>query len=118
MLRHELVPILEGRGAFQARVAANALDIIVRELDLSSSANRAELARLERLLDKTGDLDTLNRQLCRAIAAGELTLSTPGLADHLWRTTLDKLAIDQPDYATYRRVLEEQQADPATVVKA
>ena len=25
------------------------------------------------------------------------------LVDHLWQTTLDKLAVDQPNYAAYRR---------------
>jgi hypothetical protein len=28
---------------------------------------------------------------------------TPGLTDHLWRATMDKLAVDQPNYASYRR---------------
>jgi hypothetical protein len=30
-------------------------------------------------------------------------LQTPGLADHLWQTTMDKLAVDQPNYAAYKR---------------
>ena len=30
-------------------------------------------------------------------------LHTPGLAEHLWQTTLDKLAVDQPGYDSYRR---------------
>jgi hypothetical protein len=54
------------------------------------------------LLGEQGDLETLNRRLCARIAAGEIGLSTPGLVDHLWQTTLDKLAIDQPNYAAYR----------------
>jgi hypothetical protein len=29
---------------------------------------------------------------------------TPGLVPHLWRVTLDKLAVDQPGYESYRRV--------------
>ena len=41
--------------------------------------------------------------LSRRIAAGELSLQTPGLAAHLWATTLAKVAIDQPTYASYRR---------------
>ena len=44
---------------------------------------------------------------CR-IRAGELTLETPGLADHLWATTLAKLAVDQPNYAGYRAALAER----------
>jgi hypothetical protein len=50
-----------------------------------------------------GSLADLNRALADRIAKAEVDLQTPGLADHLWRTTLDKLAVDQPNYASYRR---------------
>ena len=36
---------------------------------------------------------------------------TPGLLPHLWQTTLDKLAVDQPGYDSYRR---ESAADEET----
>jgi hypothetical protein len=108
LIRDELLPTLKGRPAFQARVAANGLEIVARELDHAPRANAEESARLEKLLGKPGDLAALNRQLCRCIAAGEMTLATPGLADHLWLTTLDKLLIDQPSYASYRRVLKKK----------
>lgn len=101
-IRDEVVPQLSAHSAFNARVAANAIDIVRRELMLSPRANGLEVERLEALLGETGDLETLNRRLCARIAAGEIGLSTPGLADHLWQTTLDKLAIDQPNYAAYR----------------
>ena len=101
-MRDEVVPQLPAHSAFNARVAANAIDIVRRELMLSPRANALETARLEALLGETGDLETLNRRLCDRIAAGEIGLSTAGLVDHLWQTTLDKLAIDQPNYAAYR----------------
>ena len=47
----------------------------------------------------------LNRALADRIAKGEVDLQTPGLADHLWQTTMDKLAVDQPNYASYKREL-------------
>jgi hypothetical protein len=34
-----------------------------------------------------------------------MDLSTPGLPEHLWQTTMDKLAVDQPGYAAYKREL-------------
>lgn len=108
LLRNEIMPILDGRPAFQARVAANALDIVKRELEQAPAANAAEQERLVGLLGEDGDLEALNWMLCRRIAAGEITLATPGLEDHLWQTTLAKLAIDQPNYATYQRMLIEQ----------
>ena len=113
LLRVELAAKLEGRSGFQARVAANALDIIRRELEQAPSANARESERLMSLLGESGDLEALNWALCRRIASGKMTMATPGLAEHLWQTTLDKLAIDQPNYATYRRVLAERTATPA-----
>jgi hypothetical protein len=52
-----------------------------------------------------GSLLELNRALSEKIAKGEVDLQTPGLAEHLWQTTLNKLAVDQPNYASYRREL-------------
>lgn len=102
-LREVAVPGLSGHAAFHARVAANALDVVKRELELRPVAERAEHARLISLLHTDGSLDHLNSLLSRCIASGELSLQTPGLADHLWATTLAKVSIDQPTYASYRR---------------
>ena len=62
-------------------------------------------ARLKQLLGSDGSLIELNRALCEKIAKGEVDLQTPGLAEHLWQTTMDKLAVDQPNYASYKREL-------------
>jgi hypothetical protein len=102
-LREVAVPQLSGHASFHARVAANALDIVKRELDLRPTAERDEHARLQALLHTDGSLEELNAVLSRRIAAGAVDLQTPGLAQHLWATTLAKLAIDQPTYASYRR---------------
>jgi hypothetical protein len=108
-LREVAVPQLSGHAAFHARVAANALELVRRELALGTQCVHAEQARLESLLNARGSLTELNQLLCRRIAAGSLDLDTPGLADHLWATTLAKLAIDQPSYAPYRRTLDQTQ---------
>jgi hypothetical protein len=102
-LRQVAVPQLSGHAAFHARVAANALDVDKRELAQRPAAERDEHARLTALLHTAGSLEDLNALLSRRIAAGELSLQTPGLATHLWATTLAKVAIDQPTYASYRR---------------
>lgn len=108
-LRDEVLPELDGAASFRTRVAANALDLVRREIAGKSVIATDEHERLARLLGHDGDLDTLNAELCSAIRDGAVTLATPGLSDHLWATTLDKLAIEQPTYATYRRVTEERQ---------
>jgi hypothetical protein len=106
-LRNDLTPQLGGHNAFKLRVAINALDLVTRQLTLESSSDVAEAERLSQLLGRQGSLQELNRALAGKIATGEADLQKPGLADHLWQTTMDKLAVDQPNYATYRRELGE-----------
>jgi hypothetical protein len=103
-LRDKAFPQLQGQAAFHARVAANALDIVRRQLALAPEAEAAEAARLRALLGDAGSVEQLNLSLCQRIASGEMGLHTPGLAEHLWRVTLDKLAVDQPGYESYRRM--------------
>ncbi len=90
---------------FQARVAANACDLAAREAQLAPASDAAELARLTALLGRTGTLAELNAELAARIADGALTLETPDLKAHLWATSMAKLAVDQPGYASYRRAL-------------
>ncbi|QWG21951.1 hypothetical protein KMZ93_18420 [Bradyrhizobium sediminis] len=105
-LRNDIAPVVSGHNAFKLRVSINALDLVTRQLRLEEGSDAAELARLSRLLGREGSLDELNRVLAERIASGEADLQTPGLAEHLWQTTMDKLAVDQPNYASYKRELE------------
>ncbi|MEA2881662.1 MAG: hypothetical protein QOH32_918 [Bradyrhizobium sp.] len=102
-LRNEVTPQISGHNAFKLRVAINALDLVTRQLTLEGGSDAAEAARLSQLLGIDGSLLELNRALAERIASGEADLGTPGLAEHLWQTTLAKLAVDQPNYAAYRR---------------
>lgn len=101
-LRETAAPNLPPHAAFEARVSAAAVDLAARALD-AGPGEAAEAARLTALLGETGDLTILTQNLSARIKAGEIDLSTPGLADHLWTTTLEKLAVDQPGFAPYRR---------------
>ncbi|MEO8926212.1 MAG: DUF6285 domain-containing protein [Caulobacteraceae bacterium] len=107
-LKEEVAPATTGHTSFQARVAANALEMMRRQLDIAPDEEAAEHVRLKSLLGMDGDLAALNAELSRRIEAGDLDLTTPGLADHLWATTLAKLAVDQPTYAAYRAALAER----------
>ena len=100
-LRDKLMPQLTGSAAFEARVAANALDLVARQLEYAGTSDADELRRLEALLGHGGSLQDLNRELCARIADATLTADDPRLRDHLWATTLAKLAVDQPTYAAY-----------------
>ncbi|MBU6473437.1 MAG: hypothetical protein KGJ75_02615 [Alphaproteobacteria bacterium] len=98
-LEHHAMPELKGQTAFHARVAANALAIVERELTLGPKAMAEEKARLVALLGGDGTLDELNRRLCAHIREERVGLDTPGLAAHLEQTARDQLAINQPDYS-------------------
>ena len=112
-LRDDAGPTLARHGdhalAYQARVAANMVDTVARQTQLAPAANAAECQRLQGLLGlpadhpDAADLVALNRRLASRLADGSLDSSHPGLADHLWVTTLAKLAVDQPGYDTFQR---------------
>lgn len=104
-LRTEIAPAIKGHNAFKLRVGINALDLVTRQIALEGPADAAEAARLKQLLGTDGSLMELNRALAEKIANGEVDLDTPGLKAHLWQTTMDKLAVDQPNYASYKREL-------------
>jgi hypothetical protein len=104
-LRNDITPVISGHNAFKLRVAINMLDLVARQLTLAEGSDATEVASLRKLLGIDGALIDLNRALAEKVANGELDLATPGLAEHLWQTTLAKLAVDQPNYASYKREL-------------
>jgi hypothetical protein len=107
-LEEQAMPQLEGRTAFHARVAANALAIVERQLALGPAAEAQERERLRALLGNEGSLEELTRELCRKIRAGAIGAGDAALVEHLRTTTLDKLAVDQPRYSGYRRALARE----------
>lgn len=107
-LRNDITPLISGHQAFKLRVAINILDLVSRQLTREEGSDAAEVERLRALLGMDGSVTELNRALAERIAKGEVDLATPGLAEHLWATTMDKLAVDQPNYASYKRELGRQ----------
>jgi hypothetical protein len=110
-LRNTVIPNSDPHTAFQARVAANAVDLVRRQLELGTSGEAAELKRLQALLGNAGTLAELNSMLADALASGAKGLSTPGVSAHLRATALEKLQVDQPNYSGYRAALERPLKD-------
>lgn len=104
-LRNDITPLISGHQAFKLRVAINILDLVTRQLTQEEGSDAKEVERLRALLGIDGSVTELNRALAERIAKGEVDLTTPGLAEHLWATTMDKLAVDQPNYVSYKREL-------------
>jgi len=108
-IRDQLAPQLPPHAVFHARVAANAIDLVRRELESGESLRAESVARLSALLGREASHDELERELCQRIREGSMGANTPGLIDHLMATTLAKLSVDQPAYASYRRELADRQ---------
>src|SRR5271165_6560212 len=104
-LRNTVIPMTDPHTAFQARVAAHAVDLVRRQLELGAAGEEAELQRLQALLGHSGTLPELNAELADALACGAKGLATPGISAHLLATTLEKLGVDQPNYSGYRAAL-------------
>ncbi len=105
-LRNTVMAETESHTAYQARVAANAIDLVRRQIALGAAGEDAELERLQALLGHGGTLAELNAELADALASGAKDLTTPGVPEHLRATTLEKLRVDQPHYSGYRAALE------------
>jgi hypothetical protein len=94
----EIRPTLDPRNAFLARVAANALATVHRELTQGPAAEAQALAAMREVLGRDGSYADLNAELCALIRSGELTVETPGLLAALQVMAKNQLAIDQPGY--------------------
>jgi hypothetical protein len=105
-LRSTIMPQSAGRVAFETRVAIKALELVARQLTCTDEAHTAERLRLEQLLKRKGTLTDLNRDLCTHIANGSIADTDEHLIRHLWATTLEKLAVDQPSYAAFHEELQ------------
>ena len=99
-LLEDALPALDGRSAFHARVAANVVAIVAREIALGREADRAERARLLSLLaipeSDARSLTELNQLLAQRIRAGLLDDRREELVSHLRATVRDKLRIANP----------------------
>lgn len=98
----ELEPELKGRRAFHAKVAQNALAIVARELAQDPQAR--EQALLAGIVGRDDPLDRLRAELCAQLRAGTMGQGTPGLVDALLDVAITKCAVDNPRYATLKRL--------------
>jgi hypothetical protein len=110
-LEADAMPALEGPRKFHARVAANVLAIVRRELESEEAQLRAEWERLGELLGLAGDVPTdraeLRRQvrrhtaeLCEHIRNGEADAGPwrSAVTAHVHQTVEDKLRVANPKY--------------------
>jgi hypothetical protein len=85
-----------------ARVAANVLDIVSREMAVGSEHREREHLGLQSLLgvgDSSTKLEALRWTLVEALRDRSMSLDHPGLAKHLRNIVVNQVAIDQPGYS-------------------
>jgi hypothetical protein len=97
-LDDEARPNLDGRLAFHARVAANALAIVERELLDGARFAAAERERAAALLGHDGSPEALERELARRIRDGSLDTSLADVRRHVRATVREKLLVANPGY--------------------
>lgn len=91
-LERDVMTVDDGRLRFHARVAANVLGMVERELLLGPEQARAHAARLARL----GVHDDV--ELATAIREGLLDDRLPEVRELVWASVRDKLAVANPPY--------------------
>ncbi len=98
-LRDEVAKGDNARLAYLARVSANSLSIVARELTGGLAARATEQAELQALLGQSGEAESLRTELSQRLRSGTMPLDHPGLAAHLRRSVESQVAIDQPRYS-------------------
>jgi len=107
-LERDVVSALEGPKQFHARVAANVMRILARELELEPGFLRAEWQRLNELLGGESAVDDAHlpaavtrrtRELCERIRRGDADAqpSRSRVLAHVRQTVEEKLAIAKPE---------------------
>jgi hypothetical protein len=94
-LREDVMPGTEGRLRFNARVAANVVDGVERELAFGADQERRHRERLARF----GQAD--QRALADAIRSGVLAPDDPDLLAAVRAAITDRLAVANPKYLTH-----------------
>jgi hypothetical protein len=97
-LERDVMPSVEARVAFHARVAANLLGVLERELTRGPALDAAEHDRLVALLGHDGDLRGLTEELAGRIRDGSLDDRRPEVVGHVREAVRAKLTVANPRY--------------------
>jgi len=108
-LEQDVVPALDGVARFHARVAANVVAMVAREIETEAEHAEAEWRRLAELLGPAGPLPgalparraalaARGEELTRRIRAGDADQGPfrAQVLAHLRRTVADKMSVSRP----------------------
>ena len=98
-IKDELPPHL----AFKLRITNNVLGMVQREIDQGKQLSE-EVVKVMSDIIKSDDLTT--KELSNLIKNGDLDLSDQELKDLLVLLSKNKIAIDNPNYSTYKKLIK------------
>lgn len=97
---------VEGKLAYEVRVARNILAILEREFAQGLRHDELARARLSQLLGREGELAELNAGLAMGLRDGSVDFTHSEVIDHLRKTAVSRLSIDNPRYSAYQRAIK------------
>ena len=100
-LENDVIQELKGQKRFHAHVAKNSLNIVLRQLKLEEVSGEKEKDRLSKILKTDKTIKEMNKILCSMIDNNNIDIDNNELIDHLFKTTMEKLEIDQPNYSSF-----------------
>ena len=100
-LENDVIQELKGQKRFHAHVAKNSLNIVLRQLKLEEVSSEKEKDRLSKILKTDKTIKEMNKILCSKIDNNNIDIDNNELIDHLFKTTMEKLEIDQPNYSSF-----------------
>ena len=100
-LENDVIQELKGQKRFHAHVAKNSLNIVLRQLKLEEVSGEKEKDRLSKILKTDKTIKEMNKILCSRIDNNNIDIDNNELIDHLFKTTMEKLKIDQPNYSSF-----------------
>ena len=105
-LQQELKPALTDSALqYKLRIAMNVLAIVERELAQEHVTEQKLTDGLRQLLSIDSDsTQDMTAELCERIRQGKFDNAEYALLQHLEQTALNRLAIDNPRYSSYRQL--------------
>ena len=89
--------------AFKIRIVENVLNIVKREIEQGDELSKEIMVQLQNLIEE--DSPTIDA-LALLIKDEKIDLEDQGLKDLLVTLSKNKIAVDNPNYSTYKKLLD------------
>ena len=89
--------------AFKLRIVENVLSIVIREIETGNDLSEEVISGLKKLVES----ETANiEELALLIRDRKIDLENPELKNLLVQLSKNKIAVDNPRYSTYKKLIE------------